>query len=164
MKNMKVRILSITALLMAMVTVVTMYIAFPISQGYVNLGDVMVMGMAVLLPLPMVWLAGIASMFADLLLGYGVYAPFTLVIKALEALIIGYWVHKHKGKDVPYWVYLMGGMWMAFAYGITDILITQNPAIFFTSFTYNSLQGVICSLIAFILFRKLRGFRDKIQG
>lgn len=164
MKTMKVRTLSIAALLMAMVTVVTMYIAFPIFQGYLNLGDVMVMGMAVLLPLPMVWLAGIASMFADLLLGYGVYAPFTLFIKAIEALIIGYWVYKNRGKEVPFWVYLMGGMWMAFAYGITDIIIAQNIGIFFTSFAYNTLQGVVCAIIAFILFRKLRGFRDKIQG
>lgn len=164
MNTMKVRTLSIAALMMAMVTVVTMYIMFPIAQGYLNLGDVMVMGMAVLLPFPMVWLAGIASMFADLLLGFGVYAPFTLFIKAIEALLIGYWVLKNKGKDVPFWVYLMGGMWMAFAYGITDILIAQNTAIFFTSFMYNSLQAIVCAILAFILFRKLRSFRDKIQG
>jgi uncharacterized membrane protein len=161
---MKVKTLSITALLMAMVTVVTMYIAFPIFQGYLNLGDVMVMGMAVMLPLPMVALAGIASMFADLLLGYGVYAPFTLVIKAIEALLIAYWVSKNKGKDVPFWVYLVGGMWMALAYGVTDVIISQNTAFFFASFGYNTLQGVVCAIIAFLLFRKLRVFRDKIQS
>jgi uncharacterized membrane protein len=161
---MKVRTLSITALMMAMVSIVTMFIKFPVLHGYLNLGDVMVMGMAVLLPLPMVWLAGIASMFADILLGYGIYAPFTLVIKAIEALIIGYWVYKNKGKDVPLWVFLMGGIWMAFAYGITNIIIYHNVGVAFVSLWGDLFQGVVCAIIAFILFRKLRAFRDKIQG
>lgn len=162
-KQMKVKTLSITALLMAMVLVVTMYIGFPIFVGgYLNIGDVMVMGMAVLLPLPFSMLAGLASMLADLLLGYGVYAPFTLIIKAIEALLIGYWVQQHKGKDVPFWVFLVGGTWMALAYGITDVIIAQNAGVFILSFGYNLLQGVVCALIAFVLFRKLRTFRDKI--
>jgi uncharacterized membrane protein len=159
---MKVRTLTITALLMAMVTIVTMYIAFPIFQGYLNLGDVMVMGMAVLLPLPLTPLAGVASMLADLLLGYGVYAPFTLVIKALEALLIGLWVHNHKNKTVPFFVYLAGGLWMALAYGLTDVILADNPGVFILSFGYNALQGIVCALIAYPLFRKLRMFRDKI--
>ena len=62
-------------------------ISIPIPIGYINLGDMMVLTSG--------WClggvygavaAGVGSAIADFLLGYAVYAPATLIIKALVAL------------------------------------------------------------------------------
>lgn len=158
---MKVKNMTLIALLMAMTTIITMYISFPIFQGYLNLGDVIVMSMGLLIPLNLVFLAGVGAALADLLLGYGQYAFFTLVIKTIEAYIIGKWAVKHSDKKVPIHIFLTAGIWMAFAYGLTDIILTQNPLIFFTSFGYNSLQGIVCALIAFMLVPILKKIKNR---
>ena len=57
-------------------------------QGYVNLGDCFVLLSGWLLgPWYGFAAGGIGSMLADLFLGYGHYAPGTLVIKGLVALV-----------------------------------------------------------------------------
>ena len=67
-------------------------------NGFVNLGDCFVLLSGWLLgPWWGAAAGGIGSMLADLLLGYGHYAPGTLVIKGLMALV-GALVFKALGK------------------------------------------------------------------
>lgn len=80
----------LTALFAALTCVATMLVHIPIpaTGGYANLGDGVILLCAFLLdPMCAVAAAGIGSMLADMLLGYMVYAPGTLVIKAVMALI-----------------------------------------------------------------------------
>lgn len=78
------------ALLTAMTTVATLAIQIPVGIGYVNFGDAVVMVSAVVLgPLGAMAAGGLGSALADVFTGYLVYAPFTLVIKALEGLVVG---------------------------------------------------------------------------
>ena len=87
MKTTKKIVLS--ALLAALVCVATMLIKIPSPlNGYLNLGDGIVLLAAWLLPLPYgAAAAGLGSALADLLSGYAVYVPATFVIKALMALV-----------------------------------------------------------------------------
>lgn len=63
-------------------------IPIPATGGYANLGDGIILICAFLLhPLCSVIAAGLGSMLADLLAGYIVFAPGTLVIKSGVALI-----------------------------------------------------------------------------
>ena len=75
-------------LLAALVVVSTMVISIPTpTKGYINLGDCFVNISAWLLgPIYGAAAAGIGSMLADLFLGYSIYAPATLIIKALMAV------------------------------------------------------------------------------
>ena len=88
MNDKKIRKLVLAALLAALVCVATMVVQIPSPmQGYVNLGDCFVLLSG--WPLGTRWGAaagGIGSMLADLLLGYGHYAPGTLIIKGVMAL------------------------------------------------------------------------------
>lgn len=89
---MSTRQLTLTALLIALTTVATMVIRIPVpaTQGYINLGDSMVYISALLFgPLAGLLAGGIGSALADLIGGYGQFAPYTLVIKGLEGLIVG---------------------------------------------------------------------------
>lgn len=82
------RVLTITGLLTALTTVATLLIRIPTpTKGYVNLGDTVVnLAGWILGPWYGAFAAGVGSALADLIAGYTVYCPATLVIKALMAL------------------------------------------------------------------------------
>ena len=88
MSDKKIRTMVLAAVLAALACVATMVVQIPSPMnGYVNLGDCFVLLSGWLLgPWWGAAAGGIGSMLADLLLGYGHYAPGTLVIKALMAL------------------------------------------------------------------------------
>lgn len=65
-------------------------ISTPVTQGYFNLGESMIYtAAAVGGPWVAMVAGGVGSALADLYLGYGQYAPGTLVIKAVEGLLAG---------------------------------------------------------------------------
>ena len=65
-------------------------IPLPSGYGYVNLGDAGVFLCACLLPGGLGALAaGVGAALADLILGWAVYAPVTLLVKGLTALLAG---------------------------------------------------------------------------
>ena len=88
MHNEKLKMIIISAVLAALCCIATILIQIPSPMnGYINLGDAIVLLCAFLLPTPYaVAAAGIGSAMADILTGYAYYAPGTLVIKALMAL------------------------------------------------------------------------------
>lgn len=82
--------LCVMGLLIALTCVATMCIHIPISvtNGYINVGDSIILISAILFGNPYGAVAGgIGSALADLLLGYTNYAPVTLVVKGIEGLI-----------------------------------------------------------------------------
>lgn len=78
-----------TALFMALCCAATLIsIPSPASNGYLNLGDCFVILSGWMLGPVYGFLAGgIGSAISDLVLGYAVYAPATLVIKGLMAVV-----------------------------------------------------------------------------
>lgn len=89
MKNEKLYKIIVAAMMAALTCVATMIIQIPSPmQGYVNMGDVIVLMCGWILgPVYGVLAAGIGSMLADMLSSYMHYAPGTLIIKAAVALI-----------------------------------------------------------------------------
>ena len=101
---MKVRrsfMLSVTSLMTALTTVLTIIIQIPVPQtkGYINLGDAMVMLSGALFgPLVGFVAGGVGSALADIVSGYAHWAPFTLLIKGFEGLVVGIFAEK---KGLP---------------------------------------------------------------
>ena len=93
------RMLALTGLFAALGCVGTMILQVPSpSGGYVNLGDaVVILGAWLLGPVYGAVAGGVGPALADLLSGYGVYVPATLVIKALMALTAA-WLYRALGK------------------------------------------------------------------
>lgn len=84
--------LVMAALFAALTCIATLVIQLRVTPtgGYVNLGDCLVLLCAWLLaPVYGMAAAGIGSMMADIISGYAVYAPATLIIKGLMALASG---------------------------------------------------------------------------
>lgn len=91
MKPIKLESLILAGLMAAMTTVGTMLIQVPTPmKGYIHIGDAVVYLCGILLgPVLGGLAAGIGSLFADVFLGYGSYAPATFVIKAADAALVG---------------------------------------------------------------------------
>ena len=89
--------LSILAMFTAVVCVATVILKMdiPATHGFFNVGDSMVYVTALLFGPVIGGIAGgVGSSLADILLGFPLYAPGTLVIKGVEGLIVGYLGHK----------------------------------------------------------------------
>ena len=86
MKNRTTRRICLTALMAAIIYVFTAYIHVPSHTGYTHVGDGFLYLAASLLPAPFAAAAGaIGAGLADLLSGYGIWAPGTVIIKVLTA-------------------------------------------------------------------------------
>lgn len=136
MKNDKTMNLVLAALMTCLVCVATMFIRIPIpfTQGYVHLGDSMVfLSVMVLGGRIGAGAAGVGSMLADLLSGYAAWAPWTLAIKFIMALIMGISVasakkkglYKKDGKNLPILLIAMiiAGFVMCFGYYISAVIM-----------------------------------------
>lgn len=77
----------LAALFAALIFVLTFFVKIPTAIGYIHLGDLAIYLAASLLPTPYAMAAaGIGAGMADLVGGYGVYVPVTMVVKMLLAL------------------------------------------------------------------------------
>ncbi len=85
--------LTLAALLTAFTTVATLVIQIPTpTKGYLNLGDCLVnLSAWILGGIYGTAAAGIGSALADMISGYFIYAPVTLVIKCLMAFV-SFWI------------------------------------------------------------------------
>ncbi|RLF15346.1 MAG: hypothetical protein DRJ97_04185 [Thermoprotei archaeon] len=95
---MKARKISLTALFTALVCAFTVsfQVYIPATKGYFNVGEVMVYTAALVAgPWIGAFAGGVGSMLADLLTGFAIYAPATLVIKGAEGFVVG-WLSRVK--------------------------------------------------------------------
>ena len=118
MKNKTTRRICLTALMAAIIYVFTAYIHVPSHTGYTHVGDGFLYLAASLLPAPYAAAAGaIGAGLADLLSVYSIWAPGTIIIKALTALCF-----TNKLDKLPALVLCVGG------YYLYEAIITGNFA------------------------------------
>ena len=89
MKNTKTKTIALIGILAALVFVATFLVKIPIPNGYVNLGDAVILISSLLLGPIAAIPAAIGAALADLLSGYAVYAIPTFIIKGLMAFTAG---------------------------------------------------------------------------
>lgn len=151
--------LCIQGLLTALVTVCTMVFQIPVSatQGYVHLGDSMILLIGVFFGWRYGMVAGgVGSALADLLSGYAHWAPFTLVIKGVMGLLIGL-VSDFAGRQEKFFTArnllasVVGILWMVFGYFIGGGILKSSFAVAATSIPENFVQGIAGAIIFFIV-------------
>ena len=121
MKHQKLYHLVLAALFAALTYVATniIHVPIPATDGYINLGDcVVLLGAFLLGPVYGAAAGGIGSALADILSGYAVFAPGTFVIKALIAVIAAAILKAlgSKTKAAPIVASIAGEAWMVLGY------------------------------------------------
>ncbi len=103
-KTFNVRTITLNALMAALVFVLTRLIQVPTpTRGYVHLGDVGVVFTALAFgPTVGAVAGGLGTALADLTSGYGMWAPFSLVIHGLQGYLLGRLAANHKRMTFPF--------------------------------------------------------------
>jgi len=162
-KDNKVQTLIITAMLAALTCIATMIIKVPTigTNGYVNIGDTMVLTSAWLLGNPFGALAaGLGSALADLLSGYASYVPGTFVIKFAMAFV-GYIIYKIiKKTSLPaVLAYIISGvvaeLIMVFGYFLYESTLLSYGIGAAASIPSNMIQGITCLVLGVALILAL---------
>lgn len=111
--------------MMVVVLVTTMFIRVPIpSRGYFNFGDVAVVFGGLLLGRRGGFLAGgIGSALADVVGGYAMFAPLTLIAKGVEGYVCGL-AHGRSGWSF-HLLPLLGTLLMAVIYFVGETAMPQ---------------------------------------
>lgn len=102
--NTKIKELTLTAVMMALVFVVTRFIQIPIPLGYFNVGNSVILLFCTLISAPYgIAASALGSALADLL-SYPVYTLPTLIIKALMPIVFYALLKVFQGKKfaVPF--------------------------------------------------------------
>lgn len=157
MRDTKLQKFTRYAMLVALTTVMTMVIQIPspATNGYVNLGDVVVFLGALMLGKKGGFIVGsVGSSMADLLLGYAHYAPITFIVKGLEGYIAGRILETDMGKKRPIIATVIGGLFMAFGYYIPEIFLYGGKAAL-VSVPGNIVQGLLGAILSVLLFKAL---------
>ena len=159
-----------TALFAALACVATMSIRIPTpgTGGYIHPGDAIVILAGIILgPVYGMLAGGIGSALSDLIGGYFVYVPITLVIKGLVALVSGLIYQKmcRSGKN-RYIAVILGGItdivFVAGGYFICEFFLYGSGAA--ASIPANIIQGVGGLIISAVLYPVLIAIPDVRQA
>lgn len=155
MNKIKTKDLTMLAMFIALTTVTTMssQIPIPATKGYINIGDTILICAGLLLGKTAGGVVGsIGSALADLLSGYGYYAPITFVVKGIEGFLAGYL----KEKNINFVVCgLIAGLVMALGYFIAEGTILYNFEAAAASLPANIMQGIGGSILASVLYKAI---------
>ncbi len=122
-RNDNVNSMVMAALMMAMITVCTMFIKIPTPSGYVHLGTMVVILAIAILGWKYGVIAGaVGTALADLISGYAIWAPGSFAVVFVTALIYGYFIDRTAKKH--------GGIRNSF--DIDEILGSALAVIIFT--------------------------------
>ncbi|MFX1277549.1 MAG: ECF transporter S component [Promethearchaeota archaeon] len=155
--------LSIVGVFSGLICVLTMVVSIPIpvTQGFINIGDAGVMICGLLFgPIIGGFSGGIGSALADLILGYTIYAPGTLIIKGLEGFLVGFIANPKKYyKKINYrdiLAVLVGGLLMAYGYFLYEIFIFGVPAAVYELILNGIVQFGLGGIIALLFIATTR--------
>lgn len=147
------------ALFTALTTLSTLVIQIPIGvSGYVNLGDVFVILGALVLGMTFGSIsAGIGSMLADLFTPYVIYAPGTLIIKGVVAILVSLIYNTLNGKikgDIvaPIIAAIVGELFMVAGYFFYESVALSYGLAAAANIPFNLIQGGVGTSIAIVIF------------
>lgn len=150
----------VTAALMAALTCLSTFylqIKVPIANGgYIHPGDAFVLLSGIILgPIYGGLAAGVGSMLADMLSGYMQYAPATLIIKLIAAMVAAYsFRHIRKNSVILAGVFL--GIIVTSGYFLYEWMLYGNLGGALSGISFNLLQNLMAIIISCALYPFLK--------
>lgn len=156
--------LAFAGMFMALTMVFTV-IHIPLAIGNINFGDAVILLGASCLPLPYAVLsAAVGAALADVFTGYVSYAPFTLIVKAVVALLAKFMfgVLKKAKPAAKYSVSaVLAELWMAGGYFLANsFLLKWEFKTAAASVPFDLLQGAV-AVAVFVLLAVVAKIPDK---
>lgn len=144
-------------LMTCLVIVATMFIKIPIpmTSGYVHLGDSMIFLSVLILGKKNGSIAaGVGSALGDILGGYAIWAPWTLVIKFIMAWILGIFTERF-GKKGEIIGMIIAGIEMTAGYYVASSVMYGSWIVTLADIPWNIGQFAVGMIIAGVLYEAL---------
>ncbi|KAF0195104.1 MAG: hypothetical protein FD169_1559 [Bacillota bacterium] len=141
-----------------------MVIQIPVAatSGYINFGDTIIFASSLVFgPVHGLLAGGLGSAAADVLSGYGHWAPFTLLVKGLEGLLCGFIFHtimrgRTKAGIVPAVLsMLVAGAWMVTGYFLVGLYLTRSVGAALAEVPGNGIQAAVSVILASAIYKPL---------
>ncbi|MBU4540326.1 ECF transporter S component [uncultured Acetobacterium sp.] len=157
--NTQTKKITYTALMMALILVMTSLVKIPIPNGYVHLGDGAVLLSAYILgPWGGLIAAGIGSAGADYFGGYGAYMLPTFIAKGAMAFIFGYLMERFPDKNILFFSF-PAVIAMTAVYYLAEVIMYGSIVGPLLNVPFSALQGLVGIVIVTILHKPLERFR-----
>ena len=151
MKNNHIKLICLTGIFSALVFVVTAYLHIPTYNGYVHCGDGFIFIAASILPMPYAIAVGVlGAMLADLVTGYAIWAPGSMIIKGLLALLFTCKANKIITKRNLIML-LPAALISAAGYYLYEVLITGSFLASLSGIPGSLIQALTSSIIYVVL-------------
>lgn len=146
----------------AATTVATMVVAIPVGIGVLNFGEIVIYTAAFLFGGIVGGLAGgVGAAAADVLLGFGIFAPITFVAKGLEGYVVGQ-VAGSSARSRAVAV-AVGAPFMIVSYFIAVAYFEGLPAAVAQELPIDLLQATVGFAVALPLTRALEARIPRLQ-
>lgn len=155
-------VVAMSAVVAAAVAVATMAVSIPIGIGYLNFGEIVIYTAAFLFGGLVGGLGGgIGAAAADVILGYAMYGPITLVAKGLEGYVVG----RLSGASTRSKVVAVaaGAPFMIVSYVLARAYFEGIPAAILTELPMDIAQAVVGLVIALPLSQALQSRLPELQ-
>ena len=155
-------VVAMSAVVAAAVAVATMAVSIPIGIGYLNFGEIVIYTAAFLFGGIVGGLGGgIGAAAADVILGYAMYGPITLVAKGLEGYVVG----RLSGTSTRSKVVAVaaGAPIMIVSYVLARAYFEGVPAALLSELPSDILQAAVGLLVALPLSRALESRLPELQ-
>lgn len=151
MKKNKTKLICITGIFSALVFVVTAYLHIPTYNGYVHCGDGFIFIAASVLPMPYSIVVGVlGAMLADCLTGFAIWAPGSMIIKGLLAILFTCKANKIITKRNLIML-LPAALISAAGYYFYEVLITGSFVASLSGIPGSLIQAVVCSIVYVVI-------------
>ncbi len=153
----------LTGLMMALIVVATIVIPIPVpfGTGYIHFGDAMIFLSVLILG----WkygaiAAGVGSALADFIVGYAIWAPWTLFVKGIMAVVMGLFIAKSMQKPgrsifgIPVYQFVgmvLAGCFMVAGYYVAEGMIYGSFIVALAGIPWNIVQFIVGTVIATLL-------------
>ena len=158
---MNIKRISLTAMFAALICILTYFIKIPTFNGYINIGDCLILLVGILLPpIYSFFASAIGASLADALSGYFIYVPATFLIKGLMS-VLAYFIFNKLKKHIKINMsllisFIIAELVMVFGYYIFEGFIYGFIASL-ANILFNLVQGVVSLIIAYLLYNGLKG-------
>lgn len=143
-------VIAMSAVFAAATTIGTMVVTIPVGPGVFNVGEIVIYTAAFLFGGVVGGLAGgVGAAAADVILGFGMWAPITFVVKGLEGFVVGQLAGPSaKSKAIAV---ALGAPFMIVGYFIAAYFLVGGPYAIFNELPMDILQASIGFAVAYPL-------------
>ena len=149
---------------MAMVFISILFIKIPTQYGYIHIADSFILVSSVLGPFSAFVVGGLGAMLSDIIVGFPMYAPWSLIIHGFQGVVMALVFNKLGKKNyVTFFLtaLITTFLFVVIGYALAEYAISGTLAAAFATMPLNIVQVLLGSGVGTALYAVYKNFIEK---